>query len=137
VELSSQTLVAYEGDVPVFATLVSTGRGAEGSPTATPKGVHRIWVKLESSTMGNLDDENASSTYEIEDVPWVQFFSKGVALHGAFWHHGFGRVHSHGCVNLSPLDAERIFRFTGPRVPAGWSAALPIEFDLGTIVRVR
>lgn len=137
VDLSSQTLTAYEGDRPVYATLVSTGKGAQGSATATPKGTFRIWVKLKSSTMDNLDDENAQSTYAIEDVPHVQFFSKGVGLHAAFWHSGFGRVKSHGCVNLAPLDAQRIFKFTGPRVPAGWWAALPTEFDRGTVVRVR
>lgn len=74
VELASQTLVAYQGDTPVFATLVSTGKGAQGTATATPRGVHRIWVKLRSSTMDNLDDENASSNFAIEDVPYVQFF---------------------------------------------------------------
>jgi hypothetical protein len=137
VELASQTLVAYEGERPVFATLVSTGKGAQKTATATPKGVHRIWVKLRTSTMDNLDDENAFSNYAIEDVPYVQFFNKGVALHAAFWHRGFGRVRSHGCVNLAPLDAQRLFHFTGPRLPAGWSAAFPTEFEPGTIIQVR
>ncbi len=137
VELASQTLVLYEGEKPVFATLVSTGKGAQGTATATPRGVHRIWVKLRSSTMDNLDDDNASSSYAIEDVPYVQFFHKGVALHGAFWHHDFGRIHSHGCVNLAPIDAQRVFHFTGPRLPAGWSATFPNEFEAGTVVQVR
>jgi lipoprotein-anchoring transpeptidase ErfK/SrfK len=117
--------------------MVSTGKGAQGTATATPRGVHRIWVKLRSSTMDNLDDENASSNFAIEDVPYVQFFHKGVALHAAFWHRHFGRIRSHGCVNLAPLDAQRIFRFTGPRLPAGWSAAFPTEFEPGTTVQVR
>lgn len=137
VELATQTLVAYEGTRPVFATLVSTGKGRQGSATATPKGVHRIWVKLRSSTMSNLDDENAASNYAIEDVPYVQFFHKGVALHGAFWHRAFGHVRSHGCVNLAPLDAQRLFSFTGPHLPVGWTAALPTEFERGTVIRVR
>ncbi len=137
VDLATQTLVAYEGETPVFATLVSTGKGKQGTALATPKGTHRIWVKLRTSTMDNLEDPNASHVYAIEDVPYVQFFSKGVALHGAFWHSGFGRVRSHGCVNLSPRDAQRLYAFTGPKVAAGWSAALPVEFDRGTVVRVR
>lgn len=137
VELASQTLVAYEGDRPVFATVVSTGKGKPGTALGTPKGAFRIWVKLKTSTMDNLEDEYASNVYAIEDVPHVQYFSKGVALHAAFWHRSFGRVRSHGCVNLSPLDAERLFHFTGPRLPAGWSAALPTEFDRGSVVRVR
>jgi hypothetical protein len=137
VDLSTQTLVAYEGKKPVFATIVSTGKGRQGSARATPKGVHRIWVKLRSATMDNLEDEWANSNYAIEDVPYVQYFSKGVGLHGAFWHKSFGYVRSHGCVNLAPLDALHLFSFTTPYVPAGWSAALPTRRDLGTVVRVR
>jgi lipoprotein-anchoring transpeptidase ErfK/SrfK len=117
---------------------VSTGRGAQGTETATPLGVHRIWVKLATSTMGNLGDEDADTRYSIEDVPYVQFFAKGVALHGAFWHHSFGAAHSHGCVNLAPVDARWLFEFTSPAVPAGWSAVLPAgATDPGTVVRVR
>ena len=137
VDLASQTIVAYEGTRPVYATLVSTGKGAQNSASATPKGVHRIWVKLTGSTMDNLEDEDASSYYSIEDVPYVQFFSKGVGLHGAFWHNDFGRVRSHGCVNLAPLDAQWFFSWTSPHLPAGWLAVVPTEFEPGTIVQVR
>lgn len=138
VELASQTLLAYEGTRPVYAALISTGRGAQGTETATPIGIHRIWAKLETSTMGNLGDEDAETHYSIEDVPYVQFFAKGVALHGAFWHHSFGFAHSHGCVNIAPVDARWLFEFTGPHLPAGWTAVLPAPVvDAGTIVRVR
>lgn len=137
VELSSQTLVAYEGRRPAFATLVSTGKGREGTSTATPRGTFRIWAKLFTSNMDNLEDEEAAHYYRMEDVPWVQYFSKGVGLHGAFWHRSFGHVRSHGCVNLTPLDAQRLFSWTSPRMPAGWTATLPTPHDTGTIVRIR
>jgi hypothetical protein len=137
VDLGSQVLTAYEGDRPVFATLVSTGKGRHDAPTATPPGTHRIWVKLRATDMTNLEDEDASRYYAIEDVPWVMFFHNGVGLHGAFWHRSFGHVRSHGCVNLTPQDAERLFRWAGPHLPAGWTAALPTDYDPGTLVRVR
>ncbi len=137
VELASQTLVAYQGTTPVFATLVSTGKGPPGSELATHPGVHRIWVKLLASKMDNLEREDVDRHYSLEDVPWVQFFDKGIALHGAFWHQAFGRVHSHGCVNLAPLDAEQLFAFTGPHLPAGWSAVFPAKMEPGTVIRVR
>ena len=138
VELATESLVAYEGVVPVYAALVATGRGPQGSETATPKGVHRIWVKLETSSMGNLGDEDAETHYSIEDVPYVQFFAKGVAIHGAFWHHSFGAAHSHGCVNMAPVDARWLFEFTSPELPVGWSAVLPAgRASPGTVVRVR
>jgi hypothetical protein len=137
VDLGSQTLVAYEGTAPAFATIVSTGKGRQGTPLETPKGVFRIWVKLLTSDMDNLEDENAARYYRMESVPWVQYFSKGVGLHGAFWHRSFGQVRSHGCVNLSPLDSQRLFWFTSPHLPAGWTAVTPEGHEPGSVVRVR
>lgn len=137
VELATQTLVAYEGARPVFATLVSTGKGKQGTANATNKGVHRIWVKLSSANMDNLENENANRFYRMENVPFVQYFDKGVGLHGAYWHRSFGHVRSHGCVNVAPLDAQRLFWFTTPRLPAGWTAVLPSEHERGGVVRVR
>src|SRR5262249_44816110 len=68
VDLENQTLVAYEGRRPVFATIVSTGKGKPGTPLGTPRGTHRIWIKLYTSDMDNLEDENASRYYRMEDV---------------------------------------------------------------------
>ena len=135
VDRRGQTLVAYEGATPIFATLVSTGRHVRGHET--PLGVHRIWVKLAEDTMDDLDRTDQSSNYAIEAVPWVQYFSEGVGLHAAFWHDDFGRARSHGCVNLSPRDAARLFAWTTPDLPVGWDAIVTTEHRLGTIVRVR
>ncbi len=137
VELATQTLVAYVGDHPVFATLVSSGRGLAGSVLATPKGIHRIWVKLAASDMDNLENLEANESYAIQAVPWVMYFQHGYGLHGTFWHRAFGRVQSHGCVNLSPVDAERLFHWASPRLPSGWTAALPTLYEQGSLVRVR
>jgi len=137
VELATQTLMAYVGDHPVFATLVSTGRGPEGSVLATPKGIHHIWIKLAASDMDNLENLEANESYAIQAVPWVMYFQKGYGLHGTFWHRAFGRVQSHGCVNLSPGDAERLFNWASPRLPSGWTAALPTVYEQGSLVRVR
>ena len=137
VDLGREVLVAYEGAEPVFATLVSTGLGQAPAPTATPVGVHRIWVKLRTTDMTNLEDREAAHYYAMEEVPWVLFFEKGFGLHGAFWHRSFGSPRSHGCVNLTPLDAHRLFEWASPRLPPGWTAVLPTDYDPGTLVRVR
>ena len=137
VELATQTLVAHEGARAVYATLVSTGRGPAGTEAATPPGVHRIWVKIAASDMDNVERDDTSSHYSLEDVPYVQFFDRAVALHGTYWHRDFGHVKSHGCVNLSPLDAKWLFEFTGPRLPSAWGAAYPTPLDAGTWVRIR
>jgi hypothetical protein len=50
VSIDDQTLVAYEGRRPVFATLVSTGAGGLGDPattTATVRGTFMIYQKEE------------------------------------------------------------------------------------------
>lgn len=137
VDRGQQILTAYEGARPVFVTLVSTGRGAEGTEQSTPSGDHRLWVKLISSDMDNLENTAAERLYAIQDVPWVMYFDRGYGLHGTFWHRGFGRVRSHGCVNLAPLDALWLFNWTSPHLPGDWSAVLPTAYDRGTLVHVR
>lgn len=115
IDISSQTLVAYEGDTPKFATLVSTGL----PDFETPTGLFTIERKYVADTMANLG-ESMDNRYSIEDVPWTQYFKGSIALHGAFWHNGFGLPHSHGCVNLTPKDAHWLFSFLLPTVPEGW-----------------
>jgi lipoprotein-anchoring transpeptidase ErfK/SrfK len=137
VDLVQQTLVAYEGAKPVFATIVSTGKGPPRSEHATPPGVHRIWLKIFTTKMDNLEKEDIEKHYALEDVPWVQFFDKAVALHGAFWHRDFGHIHSHGCVNLAPIDARWLYAFTAPHLPVGWTAVYPTKAEPGSVVRVR
>jgi lipoprotein-anchoring transpeptidase ErfK/SrfK len=87
--------------------------------------------------MDNLENLEARESYAIQSVPWVMYFDRGYGLHGAFWHRAFGRVQSHGCVNLTPADAERVFQWTSPRLPEGWSAVLPTDYERGTLVSVR
>jgi lipoprotein-anchoring transpeptidase ErfK/SrfK len=61
-------------------------------------------------------------TFQLRDVPYIQYFESGYALHAAYWHDVFGTPRSHGCVNLSPVDAHRLFLWTDPAVPEGWHA---------------
>lgn len=131
VSLSNQSLVAYEGDVPVFATLVSTGKAGHETPT----GLFQIQSKHVSATMD--DDASPDGAYSIEDVPWTMYFNGNIALHGAFWHNAFGTVRSHGCVNLAPADARWLFQWTTPTLPAGWHGVLGDRRHRGTWVFVE
>ncbi len=130
VDLSSQTLVAYEGDRPVFATLVSSGR--EGFET--PTGTFRIQSKHVSATMD--DTASATEAYSIEDVPWTMYFEGSFALHAALWHDQFGRQRSHGCVNLAPADARWLFQWTGPVLPPGWHGVVATRNRQGSWVHI-
>ena len=138
VNLETQTLVAFEGDKPVYATLVSTGKKNTEDPEkdhATPTGTFRIREKHVAATMDG--DVASDGPYSIEDVPWIMYFSGSYALHGAFWHADFGRMRSHGCVNLSPNDARELFGWTEPRLPTGWHAVWASADKPGTRVIVH
>ena len=130
VDLGEQVLVAYRGDKPVYATLISSGRG-----NRTPRGNYPVWAKVASVDMGNQGYED--SRYLVQGVPWVEFFQAGIALHGTYWHDGFGQKKSHGCVNLSPTDARWVFEWLGPQMLAGWTGLLPHELDVSPVVHIR
>ncbi len=136
VSISKQMLVAYEGTRPVYTTLVSTGKkGSPEDPYDTPKGRWRIYSKHISTTM---DGNSASDgNYSIQDVPWTMFFYGSYALHGAFWHKGFGAVRSHGCVNLGPSDARWLFQWTTPFLPEGWHGVNSTDESPGSTVIVH
>jgi hypothetical protein len=135
IDIEQQVLVAYEGAVPMFATLVSTGKDTKQSKT--PLGVFQIWAKLAYSDMDDIERTDIPKNYSIQDVPWVQFFKGSYGFHAAFWHNDFGHRRSHGCINLSPKDARYLFTFTQPILPTGWNAILPIQQDRPTTVQVR
>lgn len=116
VDLEEQTMVVYRGDRPLRATLVSTGKPG----TSTRPGFYRMLSKVRMSTMAGSVPE----PYVAEAVPFVQHFYQGQALHGAWWHNGFGGVRSHGCVNLPPADARWLFEQSPPPLPEGWRGVL-------------
>ena len=121
VAVTAGYLIAYEGTKPVFATLISPGRGGFAKPgedpiehALTPTGTFPVSGKFATATM-EAPDELIHS-----DVPWTQNFSGPHALHTAYWHDSWGEFKSGGCVNLSPIDGREIFEFTDPPLPPGW-----------------
>ncbi|MCB0153807.1 MAG: LysM peptidoglycan-binding domain-containing protein [Anaerolineae bacterium] len=111
VNLTSQTVTAYEGDVPVFTTLGSTGTWR--FPTVV--GTFQIYVKYEQTRMyGGV----GADAYDLPNVPYVMYFYQGYGLHGTYWHNNFGTPMSRGCVNLSIADAAWFYNWAsvGTRV---------------------
>jgi hypothetical protein len=138
ISIVSQTLTLWEGDRPVYVTLVSTGKDGLGEPgktLSTPRGTFRIYQKHITTTM---DSEVADHEFELRDVPWVMYFKGGYALHGAYWHDDFGKVRSHGCVNLAPIDARFVFLWSTPTLPEHWHGIYAGEAtEPGTIVYIH
>ena len=85
-----------------------------------------------------VTERRGATGFELRDVPWIEYFASGYALHGAYWHDAFGIPRSHGCVNLSPVDARVIFLWTDPPVPPGWHGInIGAEMGEGTAVVIR
>ncbi len=124
VDLSEQTIVAYKGKKPVFATLISSGIPSR----RTPLGLYRINYKQVSTTMSGPDDE--VGWYDIAEVPWTMYYRNLYAIHGAYWHNDFGKKKSHGCTNMAPADAKWLFHWSRPNRPIGWHSVR----DSGTYV---
>lgn len=103
IDLYEQNVVAYEGDQPIFATLVATGLPR----WPTYEGTFNIYYRnpREHMSWGTVGDD----FYSLEEVPWTMYFDHGRALHGAYWHDGFGYRRSHGCVNMSITDAKWMY----------------------------
>ncbi|MBN1247889.1 MAG: L,D-transpeptidase [Anaerolineae bacterium] len=129
-----QTIAAYEGERMVFATLISSGR----TGTWTPNGLTRIWGKYTSTPMQNRDVASDSPLwYYLEDVEWTQYFNGAYALHAAYWHNSFGFTRSHGCVNLSILDAKWLYQWTAPYAGVDSHVVYSHTADPGTWVYVH
>lgn len=132
------TLVAYEDKTPVFTTLIAPGRGGPPVPghdalstASTPTGTFRVDGKFKSATMVSSTDDNIVHA----EVQYVQNFHGPHALHGAYWHDGWGEPKSGGCVNLSPIDSRRVFGWTEPKIPTDWHGMRSIP-ELGKVTRV-
>lgn len=124
-------LAVYRGDTPVYATLTSPGTGRR-----TPLGTWRIQDKRVWHDMQSRADSD--DPYYVEAVPWTMFFKPMYAIHGAYWHWGFGHKASHGCINLAPKDARWLFDNAEPQLPDGWHTINADDTDLpGTLIRIR
>ena len=132
INLTTQHLYAHEGDHVAFDFPISSG--LPWLPTVT--GEFRIWAKVRSQRMtgGSVDN---GTFYDLPNVPFVQYFYKGFGLHGAYWHNDFGHPRSHGCVNISIPNSEKLFNWTDPVLSPGEYARFNIDPNAGTKVVVH
>lgn len=100
VNLSTQTLIAWQGDVAVMNTSISSG--VKNTPTVT--GRFYINSKIASQRM-------YGPGYDLPNVPWVMYFFSNYAIHGAYWHSNFGTPMSHGCVNMRVGESNTLYNW--------------------------
>jgi hypothetical protein len=102
----AQKLYAYDGDKLFMAALVSTG--VELTPT--PRGTFTVYKKTPSRYMQGPIPLISDQYYDLPGVPWNLYFTaEGAVVHGAYWHDNFGKPSSHGCVNLPPDEAKKLY----------------------------
>ena len=106
VNLSTQTLRAYEGNQVVYTASISSGI----SRYPTPAGTYRIQRKYRYDDMTG-GSHARGDYYYLPNVPYCMYYYAGYALHGTYWHNNFGTPMSHGCTNLSTPDAGWLFNW--------------------------
>ncbi len=106
INLANQRLIAWEGGVPVYAVIISTGKES----TPTPTGVFAIQTRHRSTRMQGAD-------YDVPDVPYTMYYYGGYAIHGAYWHNRFGTPVSHGCINVAVDHARWLFYWAAVGTP--------------------
>ncbi len=111
VDVTNQELTCFEGDTPVITTRTATGYGVHW----TPRGEYEVLRKSHSSYM--IGGEGADY-YNLPGVSFPTYFTpSAIAVHGTYWHNDYGRPRSHGCVNVTNMVAQFVFRWTMPAVP--------------------
>jgi hypothetical protein len=110
VNLTDQTLTAYEDGNAIFGYSISSGKW-----NRTPTGVFKVWAKIRSQKMSGGSKE-LGTYYYLPNVPYILFFYNdkvakkvGYSIHGTYWHDNFGVPMSHGCINMRTSEAGNIF----------------------------
>jgi hypothetical protein len=128
------TLVAYEGQQPVFATLVSVGRDRLGDPettASTARGTFRVVEKHVTRRRSQSDD------VALQDAPWAMKLESGQWLTASPRHDRFGIEHTDGDIEVSPNDGAHLFRWASPSVPPAWHGMLVEAASETLIVNIR
>lgn len=134
VSIITGTAVAYEGTVPVFATLVSVGRDRIGDPktsASTAQGTFRVVKKQITQRAVASNDE------PLRDAPWALQLESGQWLHAAPHHDRFGIEHTDGSIEVSPQDGRFLWTWSAPQVPDGWHGIVVDPAEVSTIVDIR
>ncbi|UQA56144.1 L,D-transpeptidase [Polyangium aurulentum] len=136
VSLANQTLTAYEGQKPVYVTLVSSGRDVLKDPTQSASTVRGTFKVRQKSVTRALDSREVHDDFDVADAPWVMEFEPGYALAGTYWGDGIGEAQTFHAVAMTPVDARRIWQWADPALPEGWHAVTDAMGE-GTPVVIR
>ncbi len=107
VDVSEQRLRAYVYGIPAFSFLISSGTYS----FPTPLGKTAVLAKLPVHDYSWYYGAGNRNNYSLPNVKWNLRFRNHYYIHSAYWHNNFGHRMSHGCVNTSLLDAEKVYNW--------------------------
>ena len=97
IDKSTQQMIVERDGRPLYQWPVSTGRAGFD----TPSGKFRAF---------RMEKDHFSKEWDDAPMPFSIFFTeKGHAIHGYLDTKNIGRPASHGCVRLTPANAEKLF----------------------------
>jgi hypothetical protein len=97
-----ETMEVHEGNHVAISSPANTGvAGAE-----TEQGIFPIYARYVTTTMTGTDPDGVH--YVAPDVPWVNYFNGGDAVHG-YPRESYGFPQSNGCVELPIETAAAVF----------------------------
>jgi hypothetical protein len=103
-ETLPETLTLWHNGRIILQTPINTGIPGR----ATNLGTYPVYLHLSSTTMSGVDPDG--TRYSDPDVPWVNYFNGGDAVHG-FIRPSYGQPQSLGCVEAPIPTAARIFPY--------------------------
>jgi len=105
INLTTQELAYYFNDIELEKFLISSGI----SSMPTPTGKFAILDKVPFKSYGGI-----GFNFYYPNTKWNLHFTTGYwryYIHGAYWHNKFGQPMSHGCINVSYNQMERLYNF--------------------------
>ncbi len=131
VDLTTQTLRAWEGNQEVMEYPISSGRFY-----LTPTGTFYVYQKLRYTRMAG-GSKTLGTFYNLPNVPDTMYFYQGYGIHGAYWHNNFGHPMSHGCVNEPLANAHQLFEWAGPTLAPGQNSTRATADNPGTRILIH
>lgn len=113
VSLSEQRIRAYENGKLVNTFLISSGKRRY----PTPKGEFSVLAKLPVVRYQWSYGVDHPDNYDLGNVPYNLRVMPHKYIHYAYWHNNFGRVMSHGCINVNLANIKWVYRWADERIP--------------------